>query len=82
MTVEAIKAAITALPEQERQSLKFWLNNFDYDDWDRQMVTDFSPGGRGMWLVEKMKQEAAAADTKDFFEGLAQAKDLLESSKP
>ena len=53
MTVEAIKQAIAELPEDERHSLAEWLNELDYDEWDRQMVKDFSPGGRGMAWVEK-----------------------------
>jgi hypothetical protein len=32
MTVEAIKAAIAELPENERHSLALWLNELDYDE--------------------------------------------------
>ena len=55
MTVEAIKEAIAGLPEDERHSLAAWLNELDYDEWDKEMVKDFSPGGRGYALVEKVK---------------------------
>ena len=74
MTVEAIKEAITALPEDERHSLVSWLNELDYDEWDKLMVKDFSPGGRGMALVEKVKREIAEGKTIALEEGLAQAK--------
>jgi hypothetical protein len=74
MTVEAIKEAIGRLPEYERHSLAAWLNELDYDDWDRQMVTDFSPGGRGMALVEKVKRDIAEGKAARFEEGLEQAK--------
>jgi hypothetical protein len=37
MTVEAIKAAITQLPEDERRSLAAWLNELDYDEWEKEM---------------------------------------------
>ncbi len=74
MTVEAIKEAIARLPEYERHSLAAWLNEFDYDHWDGQMVADFSPGGRGMALVEKVKREVAEGKAVPFEEGLEQAK--------
>jgi hypothetical protein len=73
MTIEAIKEAIAQLPEYERHSLAAWLNELDYDDWDRQMVADFSPGGRGMALVEKVKREVAQDKAVSLQEGLDQA---------
>jgi len=81
MTVEAIKEAITALPENERRSLASWLNELEYDEWDKQMVKDFSPGGRGMALVEKVKREIAEGKTTPLEEGLAQAKAKREQSR-
>jgi len=57
MTVEAIKEVIARLPEYERHALAAWLNGLDYDDWDRQMMADFSPGGRGMALLERVCDE-------------------------
>jgi hypothetical protein len=74
MTVEAIKKAISTLPPEERHSLASWLNELDYDAWDRRMVRDFSPGGRGMRLVEKVKREIAEGKTIPLDEGREQAK--------
>lgn len=74
MTVDAIKDAISELPEDERHSLAAWLNERDYDDWDRKMVTDFSAGGRGMGLVEAIEREVEQGDAVPFEEGLEQAK--------
>jgi len=71
MTVEAIKAAITQLPEDERHSLTAWLNELDYDEWDREMVKDFSPGGRGSNLVEKVKKSIAEGKALSMEEGFA-----------
>ena len=65
MTVDSIKDAITALSESDRHSLAAWLNEFDYDDWDKQMAKDFSPGGRGMGLVEQVKREIAEGKATD-----------------
>ena len=60
MTVQSLKEAIVGLPEEERHSLALWLNGLDYDDWDKEMVKDFSPGGRGAHLVDKVKADIAA----------------------
>jgi hypothetical protein len=72
MTVEATKEAIAELSEDQRHSLAVWLNEIDYDDWDKEMVKDFSPGGRGMAWVEKVKREIAEGKAGPFEEGLAE----------
>ena len=74
MTVEAIKEAIAELPENERHSLAAWLMELEFDEWDKQMVKDFSPGGRGMELAERIKRDIAAGRARPFEEGRAQAK--------
>jgi len=77
MTIEAIKSAIAALPLEERHSLASWLNELEYDAWDKQMVQDFSPGGRGMTLVEKVKREISEGRTIPLLEG----RDLAKASR-
>lgn len=79
--MEAIKEAIAELPDDERHSLAVWLNEMDYDDWDKEMVQDFSPGGRGMAWAEKVKREIAEGRALPFEGGLAQAKARREQSK-
>lgn len=74
MTLEAIKEAVAGLPEDERHSLAAWLNELDYDEWDKQMVKDFSPGGRGMAWAERVKREIAEGKARPMEEGLAEAK--------
>jgi hypothetical protein len=59
MTVDDIKQAIAGLPGEERHSLAVWLNELEYDDWDKEMLKDFSPGGRGYHFVEKVQREIA-----------------------
>jgi Rod binding domain-containing protein len=71
MTVEAIKDAIAGLPAEERHSLAAWLNDLDYDAWDKQMVEDFSPGGRGIALAERLKQQIAERQARPLDEGFA-----------
>lgn len=60
MTLEALKQAIAALPAEEKAALATWLNEQAMDEWDRQMQKDFSPGGRGMRVVEKVKADIRA----------------------
>jgi hypothetical protein len=72
MTVEAIKDAIQQLAEEERTSLAAWLNEMEYDDWDKQMVRDFSPGGRGMKWVEQVHQEVAEGKSRPMEQGFRQ----------
>jgi hypothetical protein len=57
MTLEALKQAIAELPAEEKTALATWLNEQEMDEWDRQMQKDFSPRGRGMHVVEKVKAE-------------------------
>ena len=71
MTVEAIKDAIAGLPADDRHSLAAWLNDLEYDAWDRQMVRDFSPGGRGMAWAETVKREIAEGKARPMEAGFA-----------
>jgi hypothetical protein len=56
-SLETIKEAIGSLPEDERAALAAWLNLNGMDEWDRQMHSDFSPGGRGHGLAEKVRAD-------------------------
>jgi hypothetical protein len=67
MTVEALKEAITDLPDDDKVALAAWLNLQTMDAWDRQMQRDFSPGGRGYHLVDKVK-----ADVRGKFRPMAE----------
>jgi len=57
MTVEAIKEEIGHLSEQERKQLLDWLEEMEEEAWDREMERDFSPGGRGAHLVQRIDRE-------------------------
>jgi hypothetical protein len=70
MTVEAIKAAIEQLTEPERQKLADWFTELQEQAWDAEMERDFSPGGRGHHLVEKINQEIDQAKFAPLEEGL------------
>ena len=72
MTIEAIKEAITELPEQERATLAAWLIEQEYDRWDRRMAEDFSPGGRGYHLLEKVNRQVDEGKYTTLEKGLQQ----------
>lgn len=72
MTVDAIKDAIAGLSEDDRRSLTAWLNDMGYDAWDREMVTDFTAGGRGMAWAERVKQQIAEGEARPMEEGFAE----------
>jgi hypothetical protein len=72
MTVEALKKAIAELPEEERASLAGWLIEHDYDDWDKQMAEDFSPGGRGMNFYGEVQRQISERKTRPMEEGFAE----------
>ena len=55
--MEAIKIAIQQLPEPERRKLADWLDELKEQAWDAEMERDFSPGGRGHHLVEKVNEQ-------------------------
>jgi hypothetical protein len=60
MTVDAIKDAITGLPDEDKIALATWLSLQTMDGWDRQMARDFAPGGRGFHVIEKVKADLRA----------------------
>jgi len=74
MTVEAIKQAIEELPVEAKTQLAAWLLKQDLVAWDRQIEEDFSPGGRGMALLEEAESDAHAGRTRPLDDLLAEAK--------
>ena len=77
MNVETIKEAIIVLPEEERHSLAAWLIELGYDQWDKEMVNDFSPGGRGYHLVGRVKRDIAEGKARPMEEGFAARRNSL-----
>ena len=70
MTVEAIKHAIVHLSEQERSQLADWFQDLEEEAWDRQMEQDFTPGGRGAHLLEKIDRQIDAGTFTSLEEGM------------
>ena len=81
MTVESIKEAIAELPADEKTSLMAWLLQQDMEEWDKQIEEDFSPGGRGMALLEEAEADIQAGRVKPMDEFLAEAKARRNAQK-
>jgi hypothetical protein len=45
-TVTEIKQAVEKLSLSERAEFAKWFNGWEDDEWDRQMASDFAPGGK------------------------------------
>jgi hypothetical protein len=84
MTIEAIKEAIADLPPDEKARLAAWVLQLDLEEWDRQIQDGFSPGGRGMAMLEEAQAHARAGRSKPLDEFLAetQARHYPPNSKP
>ena len=72
MTLEAIKQAISELPERDKTSLVAWVNEQEARAWDKQIGEDFSEGGAGMALLEKWDAEIKTGRSVPLEEFLAQ----------
>ena len=65
MTIQSIKEAIEELSPEDRQALESWLA----ESWDAEIEEDFSPGGAGMEVLEKVKAEIQDGKFLPFDEG-------------
>ena len=70
MNVETIKTAIEQLTQRERRILADWFEQMEELNWDAEMKRDFSSGGRGHQLVEKVDQEIDGGDFTPIEKGL------------
>lgn len=72
--MKTIKEAIEHLPAEDQTELWRWFDDRQQAAWDAEIESDFSPGGRGMFLLEEAKGDLAAGRTKPLDEFLAEAK--------
>ncbi len=54
--MDAIKDAITGLPQDAQVALAAWLNVQTMDAWDKEMQGDSSHSGRGHYVVERVAE--------------------------
>jgi hypothetical protein len=69
MTIGALKAAIANLPAEEKTALAAWIVEQDMKSWDEQIEKDFSPGGKGMAVLDEVKADIRTGKFKPFEEG-------------
>jgi|GEM_PF-2985764 len=60
-TTKKIQKAILSLPDSEKASILQWLIQMDRKLWDKEIEADFSEGGPGAKLTEKLKMTTSPA---------------------
>ena len=69
MNLPEIQHAIEALPAEEQTSLAVWLSERDRLQWDLELEQDFSPGGAGMALLDRVRAQVGRGESKPMAEG-------------
>jgi hypothetical protein len=59
MDLAQIQHVIEELPADDQTVLAAWIVDRDLDRWDKEIEEDFSPGGAGMELLDKVKQRVS-----------------------
>jgi hypothetical protein len=63
MDVADIQHAIEALSSEQQAALLDWLTERDRLQWDAKIERDFSPGGAGMDLLDRIKAQVRSGDS-------------------
>ena len=69
MNLTEIQHAIEALPSEQQASLAVWLSERDRLQWDLELDQDFSPGGAGMALLDRVRAQVGRGESKPMAEG-------------
>jgi hypothetical protein len=64
-----IQHAIVELPAEDQTALAAWIAERDRTRWDEEIERDFSPGGAGMELLERVKQQVRDGLSQPLSEG-------------
>ena len=72
MGLTEIQHAIEALPAEQQASLAVWLSERDRHRWDLELEQDFSPGGAGMALLDRVKAQVDRGESLPMAEGRRQ----------
>jgi hypothetical protein len=57
------------LPEDQQTSLAAWMATRDRAHWDEQLASDFSPGGRGMSWLHRVKDQVRKGRSRPLSKG-------------
>jgi hypothetical protein len=63
MDVADIQHAIEGLSSEQQTALLDWLSERDRLQWDAQIERDFSPGGAGMDLLDRIKAQVKRGES-------------------
>ena len=69
MTLPEIQRAIEALPEEEQAQLASWVAERDLAVWDAEIERDFSTGGAGAEMLDNVRQQVRAGESKPLAQG-------------
>jgi hypothetical protein len=64
MSLNEIQQAIEALPAEQQARLVAWLSERDRRQWDLDLAQDFSPGGAGMPVLDRVRTQVASGESK------------------
>jgi len=69
MTLPEIQRAIEDLPEKERAKLATWVAQRDFAAWDAEIEHDFSAGGAGSGLLQKVRKQVRSGKSRPLANG-------------
>ena len=69
MDLTEIQHAIEALPAEQQTSLTVCFSERDRLQWDIELEQDFSPGGAGMTLLDRVRAQVGQGESKPMAEG-------------
>ena len=64
MDLVEIRHAIETLSPEQQLALLDWLAERDRSQWDGQIERDFSPGGTGMDLLDRVKAQVRRGESE------------------
>jgi hypothetical protein len=69
MSLNEIQQAIENLPAEQQARLVAWLSERDRRHWDLDLAQDFSPGGAGMPVLDRVRAQVASGESKPMAQG-------------
>jgi hypothetical protein len=69
MDIGEIQHAIEALSPEQQMTLLDWLTERDRREWDAQIERGFSPGGAGMYLLDRVRAQVRGGESVSMDKG-------------
>jgi len=64
MTVKELEKAVAQLSPEELAEFRAWFQDYDMDEWDRQIARDFESGRLGK-LIEQAKRDCTGDNGRE-----------------